>query len=191
VDAGAHGGQGPSHSARAEITQAAARARLYLSSYAALFGILAVRFNGLTLRLACAALFAIGIIDTLRITAKTKTGLVSYEITVESSEDTGGEVSGYLASYLLPFVAVPTPGWRDLLGYGLFLLVGLIIYVRSNLVRVNPTLYLLGYRVLHVRYGNAKQQFLITRVAPGDGQTVTVSDVAGILLDSGGARAHR
>lgn len=183
-------GQGPGYSARAEITQAAARARLYLSSYAALFGILAVRFDGLVLRLACAGLFAVGTADTFRITLKTKSGLVPYEIKVTSSEDTGGEVSGYLASYLLPFVTVPTPGWRDLLAYGLFLLVGLVIYVRSNLVRVNPTLYLLGYRVLHVHYGAHREQFLVTRVVPAEGQTVTVCDVAGVLLDGGGTSAH-
>lgn len=183
-------GQGPRYSPRAEITQAAARARLYLSSYAALFGILAIRFDGLALRLACAGLFAVGTADTLRITTKAKSGLVPYKVTIRSSEDSGGEVSGYLASYLLPFVTVPTPGWRDLLAYGLFLLVGLVIYVRSNLVRVNPTLYLLGYRVLHVRYGTDKQQFLVTRVAPADGQTVTVSDVAGVLLECGGTGAQ-
>jgi hypothetical protein len=117
--------------------------------------------------------------------------LEPYDITVKSSEDTGGEVSGYLASYLLPFVTVPTPGWRDLLGYALFLLVGLVIYVRSNLVRVNPTLYLLGYRVLAVRYGESKQQYLLTRVGPRDGETVSVVDAAGVLLDTGGTRAHR
>lgn len=64
-------------------------------------------------------------------------------------------------------MTVPTPGWRDLLAYGLFLLVGLVIYVRSNLVRVNPTPYLLGYRVLHVRYGTDKQQFLGHTRRPG------------------------
>jgi len=191
VGAPAGNAEGPRYSARAELTQAAAPARLYLSSYAALFGILAVRFNGLALRLVCAGLFAAGVLDTFRITTKIRSGLVQHEITVKSSEDTGGEVSGYLASYLLPFVTVPTPGWRDLLGYGLFLLVGLVIYVRSNLVRVNPTLYLLGYRVLHVRYGAGRDQFLVTRIAPSDGETVNVADVAGVLLETGKADAHR
>lgn len=106
-----------------------------------------------------------------------------------SFEDTGGEVSGYLASYLLPFVTVPTPSWRDLLDYGLFLLVNLVIYVRSNLVRVNPTLYVLGYRVLAIRYGREKEQYLVTRTAPDTGQIVSVVDVAGVLLATGDAHA--
>jgi hypothetical protein len=155
-----------------------------------MFAILAIRFDGLALRLACAALCCIGLLDTIHITCKAKSGLEPHDITVASSEDTGGEVSGYLASYLLPFVTLPSPGWRDLVGYALFLIVALVIYVRSNLVRVNPTLYLLGYRVLAIEYGCTKKQFLVTRVAPQDGDTVSVVDAAGVLLDSGGARAH-
>ncbi len=182
-------GQGPRYSGRAEVTRAAARARLFLSSYAPLFGILAIRFDGLALRLVFAALFAWGVLDTIWITRRARTHLQPYEIIVAGTEDTGGEVGGYLASYLLPFVTISTPGWRDLLGYSLFLLVGLVIYVRSNLVRVNPTLYLLGYRVLAVRYGGHKNQYLVTRIAPEDGGVVEVVDVAGVLLAVGGAHA--
>ena len=179
---------GPKHSARAELTQVAARTRLFLSSYAALMGILAIRFDGQALRLVCLGLFLVGVLDTWRITRKAKSGLEHYDITVQCSEDTGGEVSGYLASYLLPFVTVPSPGWRDLLAYGLFLLVALVIYVRCDLVRVNPTLYLFGYRVLKVQYNEGKKQYLVTRIGPEDGQIVSVVDVAGVMLDTGGSR---
>jgi hypothetical protein len=130
----------------------------------------------------------VGVLDTWHITRKAKSGRVPYDITVQASEDTGGEVSGYLASYLLPFVTVPSPGWRDLLAYGLFLLVGLVIYVQSDLVRVNPTVYLFMYRILKVKYNEGKQQYLVTRIAPDDGQNVSVVDVAGVMLDTGGSR---
>jgi hypothetical protein len=179
---------GPGYSVRVDLTQAAARARLFVSSYAVLFGILAIRFDGLALRLICLGLFLEGVLDTLRITRKGRSGREPYDITVQSSDDTGGEVSGYLASYLLPFVTVSSPGWRDLLGYGLFMLVALVIYIRSDLVRVNPTLYLLGYRVLKVRYDASKQQYLVSRVGPEDDQIVRVVDVAGVILNCGGHR---
>ena len=181
---------GPAYSGRAELTLVVARARLFLSSYAALFGILAIRFDGLALRLACLGLFLVGLLDTLRITQLAKSATEPYEIQIQSSEDTGGEVSGYLASYLLPFVTIPSPGWRDLLAYGLFLAVGLVIYVRSNLVRVNPTLYLFGYRVLKVQYNVTKQQYLVARVTPQDGAIMKVVDVAGVMLDAGSGRAN-
>ncbi len=148
---------GPRYSGRSELTQIVGRARLFLSSYAPLFGILAISFDGLALRLVCLGLFATGMADTWHITRLAKTETQDYEITVQSSEDTGAEVSGYLASYLLPFVTVASPGWRELLAYSLFLLVAFVIYVRSNLVRVNPTLYLFGYRVLKIVYGEGEQ----------------------------------
>jgi len=159
---------------------------LFLSSYAALFGILAIRFDGLALRLVCLGLCLIGLADTFRITHSARSRREPYVITIDESEDTGGEVSGYLASYLLPFVTVSAPGWRDLLAYSLFLVVGLVIYVRSNLVRVNPTLYLFGYRVLRVRYNTSKKQYLLIRIAPEIGQMLSVVDVAGVMLDAGG-----
>jgi hypothetical protein len=180
---------GPRYSGRAELTQIVGRARLFLSSYAPLFGILAISFDGLALRLVCLGLFATGMADTWHITRLAKTETQDYEITVQSTEDTGAEVSGYLASYLLPFVTVASPGWRELLAYSLFLLVAFVIYVRSNLVRVNPTLYLFGYRVLKIVYGEGKQQYLVTRTQPEGGEPMNVVDVAGVMLSTGGTRA--
>lgn len=180
---------GPRRSHRAEFTQAVARCRLFFGSYAALFLILAVRFNGLALRGACGALFVLGVGDALLITRRARRRMLSYSVTVRSVEDLGGEVGGYLASYLLPFVTVANPNGRDLVGYGLFLLVALVIYVRSNLVRVNPTFYLFGYRVLRITFGKSGHQFLLARTEPAEGETIAVVDIAGVLLATGQAGA--
>jgi len=110
-------------------------------------------------------------------------------ITVTRIQDVGAEVGGYLASYLLPFVTAPDPSSRDLIGYGLFLLVALAIYVRSDLVRVNPTFYVLGYRVLRVTIRTGADRYLLTRVEPQQDETVRVVDVAGILLSVGATGA--
>jgi hypothetical protein len=163
---------GPRYSGRAELTQIVGRARLFLSSYAPLFGILAISFDGLALRLVCLGLFVTGMADTWHITRLAKTETQDYEITVQSTEDT-----------------VASPGWRELLAYSLFLLVAFVIYVRSNLVRVNPTLYLFGYRVVKIVYGEGKQQYLVTRTEPEGGEPMNVVDVAGVMLSTGGTRA--
>jgi hypothetical protein len=181
---------GPSRSGRAELTQAAARLRLFLSSYAALFVILAVRFDQRGLRLVCAGLALLGVGDTWIITHRVRTKALPYTITIRTVADVGGEVSGYVASYLLPFVTVANPSGRDLLGYGLFLAVAALIYVRSDLVRVNPTLYLFGYRVLHVQYGERGDQYLISRRVPWAGDVIEVVDVAGVLLGRGQVHAE-
>ncbi len=61
---------------------------------------------------------------------------------VEISEvkDEGGLASGFLASYLLPFLTIPEPSVPDIIAYGLFLLVAATIYVRSEMAQVNPTM---------------------------------------------------
>lgn len=177
---------GPVPTFRSEITIAAARLRLFVSSYAPAFVIFAVRFNGFALRLCCGAVALIGVADSATILRRAVRKTLPYEIAISSVEDVGGEVSGYLASYLLPFVTVSSPSPRDLVGYGIFLVVAAIVYVRSDLVRVNPTLYLFGYRVLSVTFGERGQQYLITRRTPRPATPVSVVDVAGVLLATGG-----
>jgi hypothetical protein len=62
--------------------------------------------------------------------------------------DEGPAVAGYLATYLVPLLAeAPTrPGlW---LAYGLYLGMAVILFVRTDLALVNPTLYLLRWRVV-------------------------------------------
>ncbi len=178
---------GPRHSGRAELTRSVSRARMFLISYVPLFGILTIRFDGRNLRCACLALCVIGVVDLLQITIRIPRSSQVYPIEIMATEDTGGEVSGYLASYLLPFVTVSTPSARDLLGYGIFLIVALVIFIRSDLIRINPTFYLLGYRVLKVRFGEQGTQYLLTRVEPRAGETINVADVAGIVMK---ARNH-
>jgi len=61
--------------------------------------------------------------------------------------DEGSAAAGYLATYLVPLLAeAPTrPGlW---LAYGLYLGMAVILFVRTDLALVNPTLYLFGWRV--------------------------------------------
>jgi hypothetical protein len=80
--------------------------------------------------------------------------------------DAGAEVSGYLAAYLLPFLTVAEPSPIDLVTYGIFVLVAGLIYVRSGLMQINPTVYLLNRRVLRASApvkGASKEVFVISR----------------------------
>ena len=173
---------GPAPTFRSEVTIAVARLRLFVSSYAPAFAIFAVRFDGLALRACCGAVALLGIVDSATMMRRAIRKTLPYEIVIASVADVGGEVSGYLASYLLPFVTVSSPSPRDPVDYGIFLLIAAIVYVRSDLVRVNPTLYLFGYRILSVTYGERGQQYLITRRSPRPEMIVSVVDVAGVLL---------
>lgn len=62
--------------------------------------------------------------------------------------DQGAAVAGYLATYILPLVAFNFAGWRDMVIATVYGGVLLIIYVRSDLALVNPTLYAFGWQLL-------------------------------------------
>jgi len=92
-------------------------------------------------------------------------------------EDRGPEVAGYLASYILPFVVVPEPSWRDLVGYAIFFVVAGTIYSRSRMLQINPTLYLFGWRVFAVSLGPNWTGFALARGSLAHGDSVQVRRV--------------
>jgi hypothetical protein len=124
---------------------------LFLSSYAALFAILGLRWIGhhTILGSGCFTLAILGLLLTWYGMSAAR-GQASRPLRVFSVRDAGAEVSGYLATYLLPFVTVSDPNAADLLAYVLFLLIAALIFVRTTMIQVNPTLYLVGYRVFQI-----------------------------------------
>jgi hypothetical protein len=135
---------------------------LFMSSYAPLFAILAVRFRSTGVIVACAALSAAGFAAGAAVLVRFHQ-VTGSTWTVRTVEDRGGEVAGYLATYLLPFVTVSEPGVRDVVGYALFLMVVAVIYVRSSLVQINPTLYLFGWRLYAIEIGDGWSGYLLAR----------------------------
>ena len=142
---------------------------LFLCSYAPLFLILAIRFTEHWLELLCGGLFALGLAGGLAVVLRYR-GVSGRSWTATRVEDRGAEVAGYLASYILPFVVVAEPSWRDLVGYAIFFLVAGTIYIRSGMLQINPTLYLFGWRVLAVSLGDRWTGYALARssLAPGD-----------------------
>lgn len=137
----------------------------FLSSYAPLWVMLGLRFDKLGLRigliafgLACAALVAF----LLARGAGERPS--NTELTIAG--DAGAEVSGYLAAYLLPFLTVAKPSANDLAAYAIFIAVSGLVYVRSGLMQINPTVYLMNRRVLRATIpvvgGATKEVFVIT-----------------------------
>lgn len=71
--------------------------------------------------------------------------------TISDPREQGGAVAGYLATYLLPLLAITPTGWRVTAAYAIYLLVLYVVYIRSDsLVLINPTLYLIAYRIYDV-----------------------------------------
>lgn len=137
----------------------------FISSYAPLWGLLALRFESWWLRAPLVALTVLGIgVVALKLRAHNGKP-TDTELTVVG--DAGGEVSGYLAAYLLPFLTVAAPDSLDLAAYLLFVVVSGLIYVRSSLVHINPTMYALGWRPMRasipIRDGLTKETFVLSK----------------------------
>src|SRR5258708_29641934 len=128
------------------MTESLRRSRLFLGSYALLFLLLAIRFETIWLEVVCGALAVAGFLDMLWIVFGIARRTSADPIRLAKVEDAGPEVAGYLATYLLPFLTVPQPTVRDVAAYTIFLMVTGLVYVRSEMAQINPTLYILGRR---------------------------------------------
>jgi len=162
--------------------------QLFFGSYAPLFILLGLRFEGTALRIAC---FAIGVLCALDL------GFIMWQVgrsapkkyRIERIEDRGSDVAGYLVTYLLPFLIVAQPSVWDLTAYALFIAIVGVIYVRSGLIYVNPLLYVVGYRlssVVAIPFGAAAgpglDMMLISKQPPKAGQEIWASPFRAHLL---------
>ncbi len=137
----------------------------FLSSYAPLWLMLGLRFRPLPLRIGL-FLVAIGGFVYVGVILRRRKDERPSNDSLTITGDGGADVSGYLAAYLLPFLTVAEPSASDLAAYVIFVVVAGLVYVRSGLMQVNPTIYLFKYKVLRasvpVRDTN-KEVFVITR----------------------------
>jgi len=137
----------------------------FLSSYAPLWVMLGLRFDLVALRIGLIAFgFACGIYVAFLLRRGADERPSNAELTITG--DAGADVSGYLAAYLLPFLTVSDPRADDLIAYVIFVVVAGLVYVRSGLMQINPTVYLMNRRVLRasipVRNGT-KEVYVISR----------------------------
>lgn len=149
---------------RREATSSVTSWFWFIASYAPLWGILALRFDPWWLRGVLLLLTFLGF-GVVYLKLRTRDARPT-DTTITIIGDAGGEVSGYLAAYLLPFLTVADPGGLDIAAYVLFFLVAGVIYVRSSLVHINPTMYVLRWRSMcaSIPVGEGRKEvFVLTR----------------------------
>jgi hypothetical protein len=142
------------------ITEDLIRVRLFFISYVPLWVMLALRatppgkwhWDGRTSAIVLFAFLAVwGFVDAMRL-IKGSRKIGSRRLVFGEISDQGGNAAGYLATYLLPFIGLIPADWGDWAAYGVYFAVAGIVFIRTDLTFVNPTLYLLRYRVVS---GNA------------------------------------
>jgi hypothetical protein len=138
------------------VTENLIRIRLFFVSYVPLWLMVAFRaapsghwrWDSRTAAvIAFGVLAACGFVEAIRlIRGSRRTNPRSYIF--GEVNDQGGNAAAYLATYLLPFIGLIPQDWGDWAAYVLYFLVAMIVFIRTDLTFVNPTLYILGYRVV-------------------------------------------
>jgi hypothetical protein len=174
----------PVNAKRPTPATTAIRARLFVSSYAPLFLLLALRFEGRTLRLVALIAGAIGLADGARLVLWQPRHVGPSPHRLREVRDHGSQVSGYLVTYLLPFLVITDPSGTDLLAYVLFLGIVGLIFVRSDMAEINPTLYLLRRRVIQVTTDEGWRGFAVVRGVPEPGDILRAVHLdQGVLVE--------
>lgn len=98
-----------------------------------------------------------GILGTVWIVKRAKNES-PFEPRIKSVEDAGPEVTGYLASFVLPLVAVQDATAQEWVAYLAFIFIYALVLANSQLLVVNPMLYLIGYRIWKIEFIEANKE---------------------------------
>lgn len=155
--------------------------RLFVVSYAPLSLIFAVRLApNWYWTIGFAVLAGWGLLDAWLLSRWPRSG-ASYTTKIDNVQDQSAAVSGYLATYLLPFLGNLPAKAGDAIAYVIYFFVAFAVFARSDLALINPTLYLLRWQVQRVET-DGKAYLLLTRDAVNEGDRITVHRFMGDVL---------
>jgi len=140
-----------------------ARLTLFLSSYAPLVIIVAILHRGnrpLALLLAAgASASAIGLFAFVHALGS----LNPLTIGIQRATRKDSEVTGYLMAYLFPFLGVDLTDPSERLAFAVLFALVAALYVRSNLIYVNPLLAIARFNLFEVELDNGRVLMLLSK----------------------------
>jgi hypothetical protein len=74
-----------------------------------------------------------------------------------------GEAMSYLVTYVVPFLALPSDNWEHGAALAVFFVVLGVLYVNSNMIHVNPSLNVFGFRLYEITTDDGDAHALISR----------------------------
>lgn len=136
---------------------------LFLSSYCFLYLLITIRnYNNEYIFYSGIFLIAISIVLVLNI-VKQSQKRADEIIVIKSFENENSNNLTYLLTYIIPFLAISITNWNDIIiQIVLFIFIG-FLYMNSNMLQINPTLNLLGYKLYKIVDIDNNRYFLITK----------------------------
>lgn len=110
-------------------------------------------------------------------------------VSIASRRNRTGESMAYFMTYLLAFMRFDLGSWQGIIAFLVVIVILGMIYVRSELIFVNPSLICAGYRVINVKRQNGDDIVVITRSSTvggtGKARLRFVSDDLAIEVENG------
>jgi hypothetical protein len=87
-----------------------------------------------------------------------------YPTDLATAQTKDSEALAYIVTYVIPLLDINLSARSDQAAFLLMLFVIGVVYVRSNLIYVNPLLIVLGYRIFEVTFkGDASPRVILTK----------------------------
>jgi hypothetical protein len=156
------------------------RCMLFVSSYFPLTLIIAILFWTQQPALAYSALVIgiIGLMLTYIYFFKVAPGMTAIQERVTERQSRDGDVMGYIASYIIPLVTLPLNGLQQISVLVIFIVVLGIVYINSDMIRINPMFSILGYHLYEIKVENGTEFYsLLTRRRVKRGETIRLVDI--------------
>ncbi len=126
----------------------------------------------------------IGFVDAARLVFATRRR-DRRSVRLRNINDAGGAVAAYLATYLLPFISAPPTKPGDIAAYAVYFIVVFVVYIRSDMAFVNPTLYVLGWRVVDATTQDGRRALVVCRTVPAEGVDLDVVQFLDVYVVKG------
>ncbi len=135
------------------------RLLLFLSSYYPLFAIVMItHYEQIEVFYILIPTIALSTIELLRVFRKlNKIGgnykVGNNDVSQGIIENTGKATLQYFLTYIVPLLAFNLTDWQEFVTFGIIFFIIGVLYIKSDLIYLNPTLLLLRFNIYKVRLG--------------------------------------
>lgn len=147
-----------------EIWEIITHGILFISSYSFLFIIIAIRYlDTHPYQSVIVLIIVFSSFAFLTQSWEIYKGRSNRSFFVENVVDNTSETLTYLIPYIIAFLGLQLTKWQDIFSFLILLGIVFVVYIRSNLILMNPILNAIGYKFYKVKIGTGPDILIITK----------------------------